>query len=233
VLFAGDAAHLVPIFGVRGLNSGLDDAANLAWKLALVLQGRAPADLLDSYSHERVHAARENLAYGAKSTEFMAPPDFAFALMREATLRLALDEPRVRPLINPRQSAPIAYAGSPLNGPNVGDWTSAQAAPGQPAPEALLRGEAGEFHLTQVFGTGFVALAFGGDGDRVTVRDDAGWKVLRIPRGADVHGQAWPRYGAGESALVLVRPDGYVFGRWASGDLQAALQALQDKGVRA
>jgi 2-polyprenyl-6-methoxyphenol hydroxylase-like FAD-dependent oxidoreductase len=41
VLFAGDAAHLVPIFGVRGLNSGLDDAGNLAWKLALVLQGRA------------------------------------------------------------------------------------------------------------------------------------------------------------------------------------------------
>lgn len=47
VLFAGDAAHLVPIFGVRGLNSGLDDAANLAWKLALVLQGGADAALLD------------------------------------------------------------------------------------------------------------------------------------------------------------------------------------------
>jgi 3-(3-hydroxy-phenyl)propionate hydroxylase len=48
VLFAGDAAHLVPIFGVRGLNSGLDDAGNLAWKLALVLQGHAGDALLDS-----------------------------------------------------------------------------------------------------------------------------------------------------------------------------------------
>lgn len=74
VLFAGDAAHLVPIFGVRGLNSGLDDAGNLAWKLAWVLRGQAPDSLLDSYSDERVHATRQNLAYGAKSTEFMAPP---------------------------------------------------------------------------------------------------------------------------------------------------------------
>jgi 2-polyprenyl-6-methoxyphenol hydroxylase-like FAD-dependent oxidoreductase len=78
VLFAGDAAHLVPIFGVRGLNSGLDDAANLAWKLAMVLEGGA-GDACSTYSVERVHAARENIAYGAKSTEFMAPPDFAFS----------------------------------------------------------------------------------------------------------------------------------------------------------
>jgi 3-(3-hydroxy-phenyl)propionate hydroxylase len=67
-------AHLVPIFGVRGLNSGLDDAGNLAWKLALVLQGRAADSLLDSLFGERVQATRENIAYGAKSTEFMAPP---------------------------------------------------------------------------------------------------------------------------------------------------------------
>ena len=50
VLFAGDAAHLVPIFGVRGLNSGLDDAGNLAWKLALVLQGKSHDRLLDQSS---------------------------------------------------------------------------------------------------------------------------------------------------------------------------------------
>lgn len=67
VLFAGDAAHLVPIFGVRGLNSGLDDAANLAWKLALVQQGQADDSLLDSYSTERVMATRENIVYGAKA----------------------------------------------------------------------------------------------------------------------------------------------------------------------
>lgn len=88
VLLAGDAAHLVPIFGVRGLNSGLDDAANLAWKLALVLQGQAGASLMDSYSAERVDAARQNIAYGAKSTEFMAPT--APGLSADARGRAAL-----------------------------------------------------------------------------------------------------------------------------------------------
>ncbi|WP_439126741.1 FAD-dependent monooxygenase [Ramlibacter humi] len=233
VLFAGDAAHLVPIFGVRGLNSGLDDAGNLAWKLAAVLQGRAAPALMDSYTAERLHAARENMAYGAKSTEFMAPPDFAFSLMREAVLRLALDEPRVRSLINPRQSAPIAYTASPLNGPQEGRWTSSLAMPGQPAPEALVRGPRGEMHLTQTFGRGFVGLAFGGDGDEVRLETVDGITLVHVPRGADTLGQAHERYGvsAGE-ALVLVRPDGYVFGRWRKLDVAAARAELAERGVQ-
>ena len=50
------------------LNSTIDDVDNLAWKLALVVGGQADATLLDSYATERVQAARENLAYGSKST---------------------------------------------------------------------------------------------------------------------------------------------------------------------
>ena len=53
VLFAGDAAHLVSPFGARGANSGFQDADNLCWKLALVLAGKAPERLLDSYDVER------------------------------------------------------------------------------------------------------------------------------------------------------------------------------------
>ncbi len=238
VLFAGDAAHLVPIFGVRGLNSGLDDAANLAWKLALVLAGGAGPALLDSYSQERVPAARENIAYGAKSTEFMAPPDFAFRLMREATLRLALDEPAVRPLINPRQSAPVAYAASRLNGPEHGTWTSEQAAPGQPAPEALVQGPQGPVHLTQCFGTDFVCLVFGDGALPHAVADLAahGVGVVDIAPEADLHGQARLRYGLpggqGATALVLVRPDGYVMGRWRGLDPAPVLECLREKGLQ-
>ena len=66
--------------------------------------------MLDSYSAERVAAARENLSYGTKSTEFMAPPSFAFELMRKAVLGLAVKFPELRSLINPRQSSAIAYA---------------------------------------------------------------------------------------------------------------------------
>ncbi len=238
VLFAGDAAHLVPIFGVRGLNSGLDDAANLAWKLALVLDGGANAALLDTYSHERVQAARENIAYGAKSTEFMAPPDFAFRLLREATLRLALDEPAVRSLVNPRQSAPVAYRDSPLNAHEQGAWSSAQAAPGQPAPEALLQGPQGSFHLTQCCGTDFTCLVFGDGALPHAVADliAQGVAVLDIAAEADVHGQARLRYGLpggqGATGLVLVRPDGYVMGRWRGLDPAPVLRCLREKGLQ-
>lgn len=233
VLFAGDAAHLVPIFGVRGLNSGLDDAANLAWKLARVLRGESPDALLDSYSTERVHATRENIAYGAKSTEFMAPPNFAYRLMREATLRLAVSDEHVRSLINPRQSSPIHYVGSPLNAAQAGEWTSERAAPGAPAPEALLAGGDGPSHLSRHFGHGFVCLAFGGQGPDLA---DLGITVLHLSPATDTLDQAWQRYGLqgpGQAALVLVRPDGYVMGRWHGLDPAPVRAALKTTGVLA
>ncbi len=233
VLFAGDAAHLVPIFGVRGLNSGLDDAGNLAWKLARVVRGDSPDTLLDSYSAERVLGARENMAYGAKSTEFMAPPDFAYRLMREATLRLALGDERVRPLINPRQSAPIVYAGSSLNLPGQGGpWGSVLAAPGAPAPEALLDDGT---HLSRHFGAGFVCLVFA----RTKAVHGAeelrrrGITPLVVPAGCT---QAWQRYGLGQGvdeALVLVRPDAYVMGRWSGLDGSTVAAAFDTSGVPA
>jgi 3-(3-hydroxy-phenyl)propionate hydroxylase len=116
LLLAGDAAHLLPIFGVRGANSAFEDADNLAWKLALVIAGVAGEGLLESYSAERVYAARENLRQSAKSTEFMSPPSFGFKLMRTAVLGLAIDHAFVRPLINPRQTQAVSYADSALNG---------------------------------------------------------------------------------------------------------------------
>lgn len=230
VLFAGDAAHLVPIFGVRGLNSGLDDAANLTWKLASVVHGRSPASLLDSYSQERVYAAQINMAYGAKSTEFMAPPDFAFKLMREATLRLAGQNEGVRSLINPRQSLPIAFGNSVLNAAEEGEWTNALAAPGAPAPEAWL----GQQHLTSHFGQTFVCLVFT-TGNPPAELNLPGLTVLRIPPACE---QAWQRYGLtlptsqnrGQGmvqGMVLVRPDGHVMGRWRTLNRQLIEAVLQ------
>ncbi len=241
VLFAGDAAHLVPIFGVRGLNSGLDDAGNLAWKLAWVLRGQAQPDLLDSYSDERVHATRQNLAYGAKSTEFMAPPDYGFRLMREAALRLALTDEHVRPLINPRQSAPIAYPGSLLNLADGAPRQSPGAAPGQPAPDLLLaNADTAPCYLSACFGQGFVLLACAPDtaqaqrlralaGATRTAPDPL--RLLPVGGAApdawgDPHGHLRDRFGARPGSVYLLRPDGYVLGRWGHPDdriLRAAL----------
>jgi 3-(3-hydroxy-phenyl)propionate hydroxylase len=240
VLFAGDAAHLVPIFGVRGLNSGLDDAGNLAWKLAWVQRGDAPEALLDSYSPERVHAARENLAYGAKSTEFMAPPNAGFRLMREAALRLATEEPGVRSLLNPRQTTPIRYDDSPLNGGEDDGLLCA----GDPAPEAALQSPDGPCHLTQCFGLQFVALLFSDD---PAARDAIGAlprdvRLLQIARTPvaghaavciDRLAQAWSRYAATPGCVVLVRPDGYVMARWRRPGAQTVAGALAAHGLMA
>jgi 3-(3-hydroxy-phenyl)propionate hydroxylase len=63
VVFVGDAAHQVSPFGARGANSGIQDAENLAWKLAAVLKGEAGPSLIDSYERERMQAADENIAH--------------------------------------------------------------------------------------------------------------------------------------------------------------------------
>ncbi len=230
ILFAGDAAHLVPIFGVRGLNSGLDDAANLAWKLAGVIAGSAPDTLLDTYSQERVAAARMNIAYGAKSTEFMAPPNYGFDLLREATLRLALHEESVRSLINPRQSEPVCYQGSALNLPDGAADAGDQAAPGMPAPECELSEDGRTRHLTEWFGQRFTVLVLGDD----VPEFDAGQNVQVLCLGQHTAvrdtGQLRQRYG--QAQLYLIRPDGYVMGRWKKPDLQALRQALASFGIR-
>jgi 3-(3-hydroxy-phenyl)propionate hydroxylase len=235
----------VPIFGVRGLNSGLDDAGNLAWKLALVHQGIAPHALLDSYSHERVAAARENIAFGSKSTEFMAPPHRGFTLMREAALRLALVKGGVRSLINPRQTSPMEYTESPLSEPDRADFAGGARA-GMPAPESRLRTSQGLDHLTALFGSGFVALYFSADPtppgylQQAAAVSRAGVGALRLvciaaagaapAHGAvDELGQAWQRYDAAEGTLYMIRPDGYVMGRWrnagtAPADIHLALR---------
>ena len=230
VLFAGDAAHLVPIFGVRGLNSGLDDAGNLAWKLARVIQGTSPDSLLDTYSTERVYAAHENMAFGAKSTEFMAPPNFAFKLMREAALKLALADEKVRSLINPRQSTPIHYVGSSLNLPDSDTWSSDLAAPGMPAPEVLLDNGS---HLTQQFGKSFVCIVLGEPLDKLK-QADLEQKGIHICSSLGYKYAGHNQFGLSnptESALILVRPDGYVMGRWKGSDIAPLLAAMKQTGV--
>jgi len=116
----------------------------------------------------------------------------------------------------------------------VGRWASDLAAPGRPAPEARVRGAQGEFHLTQCFGRGFVGMVFGADGETARIEQVPGFTLVHLPRRADAMGQAGERYGVapGAKALVVVRPDGYVFGRWDRVDLDAARAGLTQRGVQ-
>lgn len=220
VFFAGDAAHLVPIFGVRGLNSGFDDAGNLAWKLALVVQGKAEDKLLDSYSTERVHATHENLRYGAKSTEFMSPPHHGFSLMRQAALRLSTVDKAVSSLINPRQSLPIEYVSSPLN-------LTEQS--GMPAPEAILSRASTSTvtHLSQYFGGTFTLVQLV-DSDAGAIKSHPLVRLLPLKK-LDAP-QVYERY-ADKGACILIRPDGYIAARWQMASEVNLDMALSQMGV--
>ena len=139
ILFAGDAAHQVSPFGARGANSGLQDADNLAWKLKLVLDGLAPDSLLDSYSHERVAAADENLLNSSRSTDFITPKSAVSRQFRNAVLTLAGEHAFARTLVNSgRLSVPAHLTASTLNTPDAADFSCVMQ-PGAPVADAPVR----------------------------------------------------------------------------------------------
>jgi pentachlorophenol monooxygenase/3-(3-hydroxy-phenyl)propionate hydroxylase len=119
VLLAGDAAHLVAPFGARGLNSGVADAENAAWKLAAVLHGWAPSSLLETYHRERHAAAVENLEITTATMRFLAPPDAEGWSRRRALLEAARTDPKRRAEIDSgRFAEPFWYVDSPLTTPD-------------------------------------------------------------------------------------------------------------------
>ena len=248
VIFAGDAAHMLPIFGVRGANTGFQDAQALGWRLALVAKGAASRKLLDSYSSERVGAAREIVEEAGKSTRFMAPPTRGFRLLRDAVLSLSLSQPFVGPLYHWRTSRPHEYAQSPLN--SVGDDNLLfKAGPAHGAPPVNVRFAPDSYLLDQL-GGGFDLLYFT-DGTAIPAELRAvidGIKARRIGvrliavssqnvaaiDGADVvlddsEGRCRTRYGVmANGAAYLLRPDQHVCARWMALDanrLQAAFKA--------
>jgi 3-(3-hydroxy-phenyl)propionate hydroxylase len=114
VFFIGDTAHVVSPFGARGGNSGIQDANNLGWKLALVLRNQAPVHLLQTYDAERRPAAQENLQVTSRTARFLAPQSEAERTLRRAAIELARDHPFARPLVNTgRMSVANAYPESP------------------------------------------------------------------------------------------------------------------------
>ncbi|WP_020201148.1 FAD-dependent oxidoreductase [Cupriavidus sp. WS] len=168
VLFAGDAAHRVSPFGARGANSGVQDAENLAWKLALVLAGHAPDALLDSYAGEREFAADENIRHSTRATDFITPKTPVSRVFRDAALSLARDHAFARRLVNSgRLSVPAVLHGSVLNtADDVDAWGAPPFAgfmvPGAPCADAPVREGGRDTWLLPRLGNRFALLLFVG-----------------------------------------------------------------------
>lgn len=113
VFFAGDSAHVFPPFGARGGNSGIQDADNLGWKLAMVLSGQAPQRLLESYSIERRAAAIHNTRVASRSLRFVSPQSAGELRIQDQIIALARCYPFARALVNTgRLSDPYIYPAS-------------------------------------------------------------------------------------------------------------------------
>ncbi|WGH78687.1 FAD-dependent monooxygenase [Jannaschia ovalis] len=215
VVFAGDSAHQVSPFGARGANSGIQDAENLAWKLAAVLDG-APDGLIDSYAAEREAAADENILHSTRATDFITPKTPGSRLLRDAALHLAAKHPFARAMVNSgRLSTPATYDGSALNGPDALPGGPARTRPGAPCPDAPL----GNGTLLARLGGGFALLALACDAP------DTDLPVLHV---ADPGPELAARYlGGAPRALYLVRPDQHVAARWAGADAAQVARALR------
>ena len=219
VFVAGDAAHVHPPTGAQGMNTGIQDSYNLAWKLALAVQGKGAADLLESYHAERHPIGEEIVGRTTADTkaQFLGPDkdDKTTALLRDAQLLLG-------------------YPDSPIVGEDVdGEALAAGPRPGQRAPDArglegdggsrlfeLLRGVDPVLVLYAEAGTDMEALAAAAAEASAKAQDSLTVLALLAPDAGDPPaGLAGVRDGDGEfkaaydatgGCAYLIRPDGYV-----------------------
>lgn len=240
VFLAGDAGHLSLPIGGQGMNAGLHDAVELAWRLAMTLRGQATPAMLDSYDVERggEHARlSEQQAKGFRRTVYRGP-------LTDAALDLATKVvPGIGALLqgtDDLQQLSVRYPKSPLNEDQLSGLThllQRGPKPGDRAPEAEVTQDG---RTTSLFlflynpdgwTTGWALLCFDGGAAeagvslRAAIEAVAPWEWVRprlvlagpvlngnnVPLLSDLDGKAHGAYGLeGQPAIVLVRPDGHI-----------------------
>jgi 2-polyprenyl-6-methoxyphenol hydroxylase-like FAD-dependent oxidoreductase len=217
VFLAGDAAHVVPPNGGFGGNTGVQDAHNLAWKLAMVVNGQAGPQLLDTYDDERrpVGAFTVDQAYGRYATRVV--PERG-----KENVKPIVDDLLIEIGYRYRSSAVI---GSSADAPLVEHPDKLQAAPGTRAPHVVLEREGAAISTLDLFGGHFVLLT-GPEGGAWRAAAEEAAEALGVPvdvwqvggeRGLkDVYGRFFEAYALKPAGAVVVRPDSFV--AWRAGD---------------
>ena len=243
--FIGDSAHQISPFGGRGGNSGIQDVDNLVWKLALVIAGKAPDALLDSYDVERRAAADENMLITTRSTDFISPRDQTDLAFRDAVLELSAKHAFARGMVNSgRLSRPTPYRQSSLNlAPDLDQADAIQ--PGTPCPDApVQRQDGSRGWLLSEFNAVFTIVIFadGSPGLLAHAREvvsmlarETGLKINLLPihigqPGAcglgDTEGLVCRRLGGKPGRVIVIRPDQHVAAVLGTCDGQAIRRAL-------
>ena len=211
LILAGDAAHVMSPFGARGGNSGVHDADNLGWKLALVTQGGAGAKLIDSYHDERHAAGAENIRVTSQTSRFLAPESEFERRLRDAAIGLAHDHAFGRALVNTgRLSQPNVYTDSTAVGQRGGFCLPNLVLGGGKSLAATLRDH------------GTALLAF--------YRDDAPVLSGQLPVRAlplnDPSGELVRLTGMAFNDVLLVRPDLYCAAVVPAAHVEATVTAI-------
>ncbi|HEX5534702.1 MAG TPA: FAD-dependent monooxygenase [Actinomycetales bacterium] len=227
VMLAGDVAHLVAPFGARGLNSGVGDADNAAWKIAFALRGWAGEDLLETYHLERREAAIENLRVTTATMDFLVPQTPEEHARRRQVLEAALhDEQARRDVDSGRLAEPFWYIASPLTlADGKRPWPGSPERGKAPAPvpgvilpdaPATDPDDPSVTRVRQMCRSGLLVLVGeSGDPDEyrsaVTLAVPAGVPV-RVVRLAEIDSEGVLRAAlhAEDDEVWLVRPDAYI-----------------------
>lgn len=239
MLIAGDAAHVMPPFAGQGMCSGIRDAANLAWKLDLVLSGHSDDSVLDTYVTERAqhvqHAIRMSVDLGKvicqDDPKAAADRDTVMLAARERGIGTGAPQAPVHPL-----RTGLLFRGG---GPAAGGLT------GRLSPQGRVRRGGGTGLFDELVGTGFLLLATQDprphlDADALAfleslrartvtvVPADAGTSGENVV--ADADGVYLPYLAEAGVRAILVRPDFYVFGQAAEiEDCQALVDDLRQR----
>lgn len=216
VLLAGDAAHVHPPQGGQGLNTGVQDAVNLGWKLAQVARGISAPDLLETYHAERHPVAARVLSNTMAQVALSRPDERQRALKQAVTELLAMDEPRRR-IAGMLCGLDIRY--------DFGDETLAgHPLVGRRMPDLELQTAGGPARVfSSLHDARPVLLSLGERGD---VDFSSYPSHVRVIEGTHAGPWVLPVIGEVEAvAAVLIRPDGYVAwtGKLTDATLQLAL----------
>jgi 3-(3-hydroxy-phenyl)propionate hydroxylase len=222
ILFVGDSAHVVSPFGARGANSGIEDADNLSWKLAAVLNGN-PVDLLETYNAERVAAADQNIACTGQSNTFIAPQGEDATALRNSILEHAKNDSTYKKQINcGRLSIPCVYGKYP-NSEN-GRWMNTVLEPGRAVKDCVL--DSG--FLIERLGYQFTLLTEKNTLSAEEKRQLAQNNIAIIEIDSSENANIINLYDLASGGAYLFTPDQYVLGRWRNVQVNDVIELTQN-----
>jgi 2-polyprenyl-6-methoxyphenol hydroxylase-like FAD-dependent oxidoreductase len=231
----GDAAHIHSPVGAQGMNTGLQDAYNLGWKLALVVQGRADQDLLDTYEAERMPIAKRLLKTTDRAFSLIVSDHWLAGIFRTRLLSkilahaMTIEEVRRLAFLTISQigihyrSSPLSetFPGVPRNAPQAGErfpWMRLTRSPNMPAEDVF----------TTLDDTRFNLIVIGQAPPPAPTSNLADLLLIHHVPDDPVNDQELARVKISKPSFYLLRPDGHIGVAGARLDVAPIIHYLRD-----